>query len=872
MKLSEVKKFCDGTLIKICKNLVDMVKRNKLGTGNKRLKVIDWNDMDVKKLNEMVDKIDKVLKCREQLRRIEEYVGGRPKTMTKQERESMIYDEFDKFTSDHGESIHSYYLRYAKLINDMKMIPMSMSNMEINMKFVNHLQPEWSRFVTVAKQERDLHSVNFDKLYAFLKHNEKDAKEVREMRQRFPEPLALLANTYNPPPSYSSQQIHSTNNSRYPPTNNQLRTSSNPRTHAIIQDGQVTIQNVQGKQSQGYAGNAGKNQTTGARVVNPVGNVGENQPRVIICYNCNGEGHITKQCTAKKRVKDSEWFKDKMLLAQLQATTNFKANHVDAYDSNCDDKATSNEIFMANLSPVGSINDDTVEPRYDSDILSKVPHYNTYHDSNMLNSNIQELGYIENIVSNNESYDELTSNNNVISYTDYMHTIGNDDDNYVPPHVQKNDMMLSVIEQMKSQVEKCNMVNQESQSVNVSLTSELERYKDRVRILEYAAKDGCSEKEAWLEQQLYWSSTPSPPGNVLKPTKVFPKTLPSTSQVLKNLNNARDLLSSKPKTSQARPKRIAYTPSRRNKTLHIPSETSKLSEILHQISISVPRAWYDELSNFLVSKGFSKGSIVPTLFNTKKREDILLVQIYVDDIIFGSTNLKLSKRFEKLMDKKFEMSMMGELKFFLGIQIHQSPRGIFINQAKYAQEIFKKHGMTTCDSVGTPMATKPLDADLSGTLVDQTKYRSMVRALMYLTANSDHAGCLNTRKSTSGGIQFLGGDKLVSWSLKKQDCTSMSSVEAEYVSLSACCTQVLWLRTYLTDYGFHFDKIPMYCDSKATIAISCNPVQHFRTKHIDLADLFTKALPEDRFKYLVRRLGMRCLTPEELEVLANESA
>ncbi|GJT80243.1 hypothetical protein Tco_1054585 [Tanacetum coccineum] len=129
--------------------------------------------------------------------------------------------------------------------------------------------------------------------------------------------------------------------------------------------------------------------------------------------------------------------------------------------------------------------------------------------------------------------------------------------------------------------------------------------------------------------------------------------------------------------------------------------------------------------------------------------------------------------------------------------------------------------------------------------------------------DSDHAGCLDTHKSTSGGIQFLGGDKLVSWSSKKQDCTSMSLAEAEYT----------------------------------TIAISCNPVQHSCSKHIDviyhfikeqvekcivelffvgteyqLADLFTKALPEDRFKYLVRRLGMRCLTPEELEVLANESA
>nr|GEU74320.1 Gag-Pol polyprotein [Tanacetum cinerariifolium] len=134
--------------------------------------------------------------------------------------------------------------------------------------------------------------------------------------------------------------------------------------------------------------------------------------------------------------------------------------------------------------------------------------------------------------------------------------------------------------------------------------------------------------------------------------------------------------------------------------------------------------------------------------------------------------------------------------------------------------------------------------------------------------DSDYAGCLDSRKSTSGGIQFLGGDKLVSWSSKKQDCTSMSSAEAEYVSLSACCTQVLWMRTQLTDYGFHFDKIPMYCDSKAAIAISCNLVQHSLSKHIDVSITSSKK----RFKYLVRRLGMRCLTLRELKVLANESA
>ncbi|GJS41137.1 retrovirus-related pol polyprotein from transposon TNT 1-94 [Tanacetum coccineum] len=149
-----------------------------------------------------------------------------------------------------------------------------------------------------------------------------------------------------------------------------------------------------------------------------------------------------------------------------------------------------------------------------------------------------------------------------------------------------------------------------------------------------------------------------------------------------------------------------------------------------------PRAWYDELSNFLMSKGFSKGTIDLTLFKIKYGEDILLVQIYVDDIIFGSTNPKYSKRFEKLMHSRFEMSLIGEMKFFLGLQIHQSPKGIFINQAKYALEILKKHNMDNCHSIGTPLATKPkLDVDLSGEPVDQSDYRSKIGSLMYLTSS-----------------------------------------------------------------------------------------------------------------------------------------
>nr|GEW35899.1 retrovirus-related Pol polyprotein from transposon TNT 1-94 [Tanacetum cinerariifolium] len=413
-----------------------------------------------------------------------------------------------------------------------------------------------------------------------------------------------------------------------------------------------------------------------------------------------------------------------------------------------------------------------------------------------------------------------------------------------------------------------------------------------------------------------------------------------------------------------------------------PEKVYRLRKSLYGLK-QAPRAWYDEHSMFLTSKGFTKGIIDPTLFMIRYGEDILLVQIYVDDIIFGSTNPKYTKRFEKLMHSRFEMSLMGEMKFFLGLQVHQSPSGIFINQAKYTLEILHKYSMDKGQSIGTPMATKPkLDADLSGNAVDQTDYRSKIGSLMYLTSSrpdivqavcfcarnqsrptkkhlkevkrifrylrgtintrlwylkgssfeltsfldADHAGCIDSRKSTYRGIQFL-GDKLVSWMSKKQNCIAMSLAEAEYVALSASCdklvswmskkqnciamslaeaeyvalsasyAQVKWMRTQLPDYGFNYNKILLYCDSQSAIAISCNPVQHSRTKHIhtryhlikeqvengiielyfviteyQLADMFTKVLLEVRFKYLVRRISMRCLTPTELEVLAKESA
>nr|GEZ93944.1 retrovirus-related Pol polyprotein from transposon TNT 1-94 [Tanacetum cinerariifolium] len=218
-----------------------------------------------------------------------------------------------------------------------------------------------------------------------------------------------------------------------------------------------------------------------------------------------------------------------------------------------------------------------------------------------------------------------------------------------------------------------------------------------------------------------------------------------------------------------------------------------------------PRAWYNELSTFLLQNHFFKGNIDPTLFIRRFHDDILLVKVYVDDIIFGSTHPRYIQLFSNLMKSRFEMSMIGEMMFFLGLQVNQSPCGIFINQSKYVLEILKKYGMESCDPIGTPMEIKDkLDLDQNQTPFDATKYHRMIGALMYLTSRRlviVHATCLCARYQAKPTEKHL---------------------------------------KELTDYGYHFNKIPIYCYSKLAIAISCNPVQHSRTKHIAIRYHFIK--------------------------------
>ncbi|GJU77516.1 retrovirus-related pol polyprotein from transposon TNT 1-94 [Tanacetum coccineum] len=303
-----------------------------------------------------------------------------------------------------------------------------------------------------------------------------------------------------------------------------------------------------------------------------------------------------------------------------------------------------------------------------------------------------------------------------------------------------------------------------------------------------------------------------------------------------------------------------------------PNHVYKLKKALYGLK-QAPRAWYDLLSKFLLSQEFSKGTVDPTLFIRRQGKDLLLVQIYVDDIIFASTTPELCDQFSKIMCSQFKMSMMGKISFFLGLQISQSPRGIFINQSKYALESLKKYGMESSDPVDTPMVEKSkLDEDTQGKAVDPTHYRGMIGTLMYLTttyADADHAGCQDTRRSTSGCMQLL-GDRLVSWSSKRQKSAAISSTEAEYIVMSGCCAQILWMRSQLTDYGLGFNKIPIFHFIKEQVENGVVEL-YFVNSEYQLADIFTKSLGRERIEFLINKLGMRSFTPKTLKQLADEA-
>ncbi|GJW17896.1 putative ribonuclease H-like domain-containing protein [Tanacetum coccineum] len=301
-----------------------------------------------------------------------------------------------------------------------------------------------------------------------------------------------------------------------------------------------------------------------------------------------------------------------------------------------------------------------------------------------------------------------------------------------------------------------------------------------------------------------------------------------------------------------------------------PNKVYKVIKALYGLH-QAPRAWYETLSSFLMENGFRRGTIDKTLFIKKKKSDIMLVQVYVDDIIFGSTKKSMCTEFEECMHKRFQMSSMGELTFFLGLQVKQQPDGIFISQDKYVADILKKFDFLSIRTATTPIeSNKPLVKDEDGVDVDVHVYRSMIGSLMYLTASRPDimfAVCACARFQVTPKASHLNAVKRIFRYLKHQpklglwyprdspfelEAYSIQTIvantitEAEYVAAANCCGQVLWIQNQMMDYGFNFMNTKIHIDNESTISVIKNHVAHSRTKHIEIRFHFIRDCYEKR--------------------------
>jgi len=363
----------------------------------------------------------------------------------------------------------------------------------------------------------------------------------------------------------------------------------------------------------------------------------------------------------------------------------------------------------------------------------------------------------------------------------------------------------------------------------------------------------------------------------------------------------------------------------------------KLKKALYGLK-QAPRAWYSRIEGYFLAEGFEKCYCEHTLFIKKRSKDVLLVSIYVDDLIYTGSSNELMTEFKDSMMKEFSMTDLGKMKFFLGVEVIQDDKGIFISQQKYAEETLKKYGMEGCNAVRIPIVPgQRLTKKGAGEAADSTNFKQLVGSLRYLTAtrpdliysvnlvsrymenpseqhmraakrilryvqgtvgygirykqrggqdlvgfvDSDYAGDVDDRKSTSGYVFLLGGGA-VSWASKKQPIVTLSTTEAEYVAAAYGACQAVWMRNVLRELGSSQQEgTLLYCDNSSTIKLSKNPVLHGRSKHIDvrfhflrelvnegviklvycsthsqLSDIMTKAIKFETFDKLREGIGM----------------
>nr|GEU41570.1 retrovirus-related Pol polyprotein from transposon TNT 1-94 [Tanacetum cinerariifolium] len=377
--------------------------------------------------------------------------------VTKEDHESQLYDDFEHFCQHKEETIHDYYVRFAKLINDIRNIKMTMSRIQLNSKFVNNMLPEWGRFLIAVKLNRGLRDSNYDQLYAYLKQHEAHANENKMMLDRFTQHtidhLALMSNV-------SYKQYYSQSSTTLPSTSNR---------------GQEN--NARGAGATGYGG---------AR--NRVGNANSGQARQIKCYNCNDIGHRARNCTQPKRGQDNavDEDMDEQPIQDLALNVDnvFQADDYDAFDYDVDETPTAQTMFMVNLSSVVPVYDEA-SSSYDSDILSEVHDHDHYQDPVCEHHKIHEMhddvqpNYAVN------SHNDYTSESNMISYDQYVK------DNIVPDIQSSvssvpNDAYIMILNDMHEQPVEHVFVTTQNNVDDNSLSAELATYKEKLNFSRFS--------------------------------------------------------------------------------------------------------------------------------------------------------------------------------------------------------------------------------------------------------------------------------------------------------------------------------------------------------------------------------------------------